>query len=396
MIYLVLFLISGLAAVVLDRGRFDAKSSNAVYWLLCLVFIIVSGVKYRVGGDPLTYADEYDSYPTFGDFGSENIFQMRYSPLFYVIVALCKLVSNDFVCFQIVQALVINIAVFWIINRYSRFRFTAVFFYYILFYLYFWEVMRETFCIALFLFAVPSLLQKRYLRYYLIVLPAVFIHISASFLLVFPLLYKFVEKGWLALWVGAFVCAMLFILIFKYPTAFALVLPGKIMHKIMSYASVGIYGPTVVLNYIHACALAILTALSEKICGKDKIQPILKIYILLFILTAGVQGIYRLTNYVCIFEAIVISNLLFPVFRQLLAKQFSSVVLAVSVSIILVLKAFNFTISTDYYSSGTHFYNLYYPYETVFAPESHYWREAIYYHQMEEQREMHARNVLNY
>lgn len=383
MIYLFLFVISGLAAVVLDRGRFNAKRADVVYWLLCLLFIIVSGIKYRVGGDPLTYADEYDTYPTFADFRSVDIFQMKYSPLFYVIVALCKLVSSDFVFFQIIQSLVINSAVFWIINRYSKFRFTAVFFYYLLFYIYFWEIMRETFCIALFLFAVPSLFQKRYLYYYLIVLPAVFIHVSASFLLLLPILYKFVKKGWGFVLLGSFGIAVLFMLILKYPFIFSEVLPRRIMQKILGYGTLDIYGPAVVLNYIHAFALAILVWLSKKFCGADNLQAMLKIYIMLFLLTASVQGIYRLTNYVCIFEVIVMSQLLVPVFKTIRVKPLPALTLLGTISVILWLKAFNLTISTDYYSTGTHFYNRYYPYETVFDPKSHYWRELIYYSHMD-------------
>ena len=395
MIYLFLFLFSGVAAVFFDNGRFNEKSSNAIYWLLCLVFIIVSGIKYRVGGDPLTYADEYSSYPAFKDFGSEDIFHMKYSPLFYVIVALCKLVSNDFVFFQIIQSLVINIAVFWIINRYSRLRFTAIFLYYLLFYVYFWEIMRESFCIALFLFAVPSLFQKRYLRYYLLVLLAVFIHVSASFLLVLPLLYKFVKKGWLFVLVGTLGIAVLFMLILQYPFVFSEVLPKRIMQKILGYGTLDIYGPAVVLNYIHASALAILVLLSKKFYGMDDLQPMLKIYIMIFLLTASVQGIYRLANYVCVFEIIVMSQLLVPVFRTFRAKPFPALVLMGAFSVILWLKAFDLTISTDYYSSGTHFYNRYYPYETVFAPKSHYWREAIYYNLMDDLHEKkRARNTV--
>lgn len=394
MIYLFLFLVLGFAAFIGDKGRLNAKSSNAIYWLLCLVFIIVSGIKYRVGGDPLTYADEYASYPAFSDFGSEDIFQMKYSPLFYVIVALCKLVSNDFVFFQIIQGLVINIAVFWIIHRYSKLRFTAIFLYYLLFYVYFWEIMRESFCIALFLFAVPSLFQKRYLRYYILVLPAVFIHVSASFLLVLPLLYNFVKKGWGFVLLSSIGVALLFMLIFKYPFIFSEVLPKRIMQKILGYGTLKIYGPTVVLNYIHAFALAILVLLSEKFHGKDHLQPMLKISIMIFLLTAGVQGIYRLNNYVCVFEVIVISNLLSPIFQKFQAKQWAALKLMFSISTILALRAFDLTISTDYYSSGTHFYNRYYPYETVFAPESHYWREAIYYNLMDDLHEKRARNTV--
>lgn len=377
-----------LASCILFDFRKNNKNSKLInYWTICIALIIISGIKYRVGGDPLSYDDDYSGFPSFYQFANTDFSLLKYEPSFYVIVAFCKLISPEFYIFQIFQAAVITYVVFKFLKANTIYIYSAILLYYILFYFYFMEIMRETFCIALFLISIKYLLHKKYIIYYAISCVAFSIHLSASFLFIIPILYKVCRQGWKKLILIFVAMVMMFGLILKNPLIFIKIIPIKILMKIVSYNLLEIYLPSVILNLIHIVALILLVQLSYKFYNtKDKLWyiPFLKIYILILLATMSVQGIYRLSNYVCVFEIIALVNLIKPIWLRAKKFQVSVCKYTTAISFIIVLKIYSFTMHTEDYSPNTHFYNLYFPYETIFHPVRHPWRENIYYMQQEE------------
>lgn len=371
--------------VYFDYGKNRSKAIIPNYWILCIILIVVAGIKYRIGGDPLSYDDDYPDFPTFDKFETTDFSLLKYEPLFYYIVACCKLISPDYFVFQFVQAAVINFAVFRVLKEHTKYIFTGALLYYLLFYLYFTEIMRETFCIALFLLFFKLILSKRYIIYYGVCIVGSFIHLSAAFMFVAPILYFLCRKGWRIPLIFLGITVLLFLVILSNPYIFIKIIPIEILIKIYNYNLLGIYWPTVILNYLHVLAIFILIRLNEKYNKNSSVLiPFAKIYILILLCTIAIQGIYRLSNYVCIIEIVLIVNVIKPIFLYAKKRQQSVLKFSTALCIILLLKTYSFTMHTDQYYPNSHFYNLYFPYETIFNPIRHPWRENIFYLHQEE------------
>jgi hypothetical protein len=165
----------------------NRRSAHNVYWFECVTLILLAGLRNSVGGDTIGYMMFWDGLPTFTELSNFNFILAEYQPLWYCINALSKYIDSDFTTFQIIHAAFVNISVFIFIKRYSYSRFTAILAYYLISFLYFnCEILRESLAISVFLFAVPSLKDKKWIKYYLLCLIAFLFHSSAIILFFLP------------------------------------------------------------------------------------------------------------------------------------------------------------------------------------------------------------------
>lgn len=381
--YLLLFIML-LVSTLLYDGKKHTKQSDAVYWMCCLALILFAGLRYRVGGDTLSYHDDYPLFPEFRAFTTTDFSLLKYEPLFYTIVAIAKLFSKEFWVFQLFQAIIVNVSVFIVINRYVKYRCFAALLYFIFFYLYFnMEIMREAVAISVFLLASNSLIKGKYFVYYICAIVAVFFHISAIFIFIFPLLYKLLSSM-RYFFILLIIMSIVYVVMIANPEII-LFLPLKVALKLYSYISIGASSMgTLILYFIHAFALFMLYSLGRRIDSLRPLLPFLLINVLIFTLSSFVQGFYRITNYFALFEVICIAKEWEYLRPQWLKKQLSIFGLFLSFSCLLTLKTFSLTLNTSVYAANTRFYNLYIPYESIFSPKQHKLRENIYYIQLED------------
>lgn len=167
------------------------KSKDIVYYLTLFIFIFLVSFRYKLGGDTFNYIRDFNEFPELQDLNSDFIFNNRYAPFWVISFSFIKTVSSDFVEFQLIHAIILNFSIFYLIHKYSRFQYLSILIYFIFYYLYFnTEILRESISICFFIFAMESLFDKRYFKYYLFILFAVLFHYSAIFLFLLPFLTR--------------------------------------------------------------------------------------------------------------------------------------------------------------------------------------------------------------
>ena len=101
------------------------------------------------GGDTVRYMRYFEEYPSLFEV---NIFSYAlFDPLWLLLNSAIKIIWDDFFFFQFVHAILLNILLFYLIKKYSGYKFTVVFFYFSYLYLYYnMEILREVLAIAIF------------------------------------------------------------------------------------------------------------------------------------------------------------------------------------------------------------------------------------------------------
>jgi hypothetical protein len=177
--------------------RKNKASNTFFYWFSCFILIIVSGIRYRVGGDTMNYMITHELIPDFFNINfldlNENI---RAEIGWVALTSLTKLLGSEFYWVQFVQSIIVNVSIFIFFKRFTSYYYSCVLFFYIIFYFYFnFEILREALSISIFLlFGIKSLLHEKYLQYYSVVILAILFHTSAVWLLLIPLFIKMLNE----------------------------------------------------------------------------------------------------------------------------------------------------------------------------------------------------------
>ena len=148
------------------------------FWFFSFaLLVLVAGLRFKVGGDTFSYLINYEYFPTFFEFASFDFENARYDFFWYVFCAICKLFSTSYFFMQFMHAFLINIAFFYFIKKYIKYKFLGVFLYFIFGFLYFnTEIMRESLAVAVFLFSLDAFYNKKWIRYFLFVTVAILFH----------------------------------------------------------------------------------------------------------------------------------------------------------------------------------------------------------------------------
>src|SRR5690606_6004023 len=110
-----------------------------------------------------------------------------------LLVALAKLIGDQFYILQFILATIINVFIFRFFYLNTKYYHTAAFIYLVFFYFYLnFEILRESIPIVIFcLFGYRLLVKKKYLKYYLLCSSLLLFHLSSIVLLFIPYLLKF-------------------------------------------------------------------------------------------------------------------------------------------------------------------------------------------------------------
>lgn len=209
--YIVLLMFIALAYCY-DYKKFTSLKS---FWLVVtwITAVCIAAFRYRMGIDTVTYEHEYPEMPTLLQLGDFNFSDTRYQPLYVVFTAICRSISSDFFCFQLIHAIYINSIIFWFYRTYTKHTFTALSLYFLMLYLTFnMEVLRESLAVATFLLAWPMFKKGKWIWYYVICTVALGFHISAILTYLLPIfwipglrsLFVFGKRTWI-------VCGILFV-----------------------------------------------------------------------------------------------------------------------------------------------------------------------------------------
>lgn len=198
MIYIILLIFLSIPVVKYDLLA-KKGGENLWFYSSLLLLILVAGLRYRVGGDTIVYMVEFTAYPKLDELRYFDFETARFNPLWYILNAACRSVSDSFTFFQFVHAIILNGTFFWFFRKYCpRFYFSAILVWFVGYWCYLsMEILREALSICMLMWATDWLLNKKYVRYYLICLLALAMHYSAVIMFFLPLaIWGFRRPNW--------------------------------------------------------------------------------------------------------------------------------------------------------------------------------------------------------
>ena len=185
MIYFVI-----LALLVVLSWQYDilGKTEKKEFWyrLLLIIFILVAGLRYRLGGDTINYIKYfYYETPYLWKLSTEDFFATE--PLFLLLNSVVKSLGLKFYVVQLIQTLIVNSLVFAYVKKHSLYPFTCIFFYSIYMYFFYnFEELRASISVAICLFANDYLLDKKWLKGFMLYILGTMFHYSTVLLFVTP------------------------------------------------------------------------------------------------------------------------------------------------------------------------------------------------------------------
>ncbi len=358
--------------------RFDflnQKVGRKVFYAVSyIILVLLSGLRYKVGGDTYNYMYVHDLLPNLYElYQFDNI--VNREPGWLLLTAITKIITPDFVLIQLIHALFVNAVFFRFFSRYSAYKFTCVFFYYIFFYHYFnFEILRESIAVSFFLLAIEHFKNNKLLKYYILAGIALCFHISSIFLFIFPLLYKLIPTRN----VFKFSSILFIINIFLgsiFSSILSIFLLGDILSsKINTYQeySFTVFGIT--SSYILYLLVPYILLKNSRIDTNDFLYKFIVIYIYIGAMIPLFSIFFRFLNYMIPFYI-----LLMVVFMMRILLRGKNYTINIGNSVIAFTVLFcilNFKLITKY--EEEYWFYRWYPYHSVLDKETGEVRERWY------------------
>jgi len=171
--------------------RFDINGvkKNRSFWLSIATWVLIlfSGLRNELGIDTYSYGLAYNTAPSIFDFVSGNVewFDFSSQPLWYLFTSLCKTITSSFLLMQMIIAFVFNFLMVRFFKSVSHYVFSCILLFFCTkWFIYNFEVLRESICVALYLNAIVEYgKDKNIKRFLLFAFPTIFIHWFALIML---------------------------------------------------------------------------------------------------------------------------------------------------------------------------------------------------------------------
>lgn len=210
MIYIiVLFLLICLSLRYDINGK--TKYRDEWYFIMLVVFILIAGLRWRLMVDTPNYIYKFYHWtPTLDKFSFAD-YPIGKDPFYVLLNSIVKTLGGRFYVVQLIEASFVNILVFNYIKRYSKYLFTCLFFYAITYYMGLcMETMRASFSIVICLYANDYILNKKWIKGYLLFILALMFHAQTIMMFVLPLFFSLrLNKIGVICLIGAFVVGFL-------------------------------------------------------------------------------------------------------------------------------------------------------------------------------------------
>lgn len=174
--------------------HFDIKGTrqNRDYWyhIVLIIFVLVAGLRYRIGIDTPIYIEDYFHYtPKLQHFKIEK---WSNSVLWLILCSIGRTIGLKFFILQLIEAAFVNILIFKYIRKHSSYIFTCVFFFFIWMYAsYCMEAMKAGFSMAICLYANDYIREKKWKYGLLLFLVAILFHSSSLLIFAFSFISVF-------------------------------------------------------------------------------------------------------------------------------------------------------------------------------------------------------------
>lgn len=374
MIILFLFFITLIFVVVYDIGA-KAKYRVSFFVFLNFCFVFFMGLRYRVGIDTLNYMDSFEILPVF-PISLNDISESSYAPLSFFMFTFLKTIFPSFYLLQIAYAILLNITIFYFIYKHTKYIYTGVFVYLLIFFFYFnTEIMKESMAISCFLLSIDAYISKRWGKFYLFSIVACFFHLSALILLLFPFFRR------LKMSFGFVLVIFLFAFLLKILSPYLEVLSfldssGRI-DKYMNMEKLNLTWVFLSLLQYSFIPMFLLLYLKKSFSYQVKYESLICMHILLGVGVTAFQIIFsRFTNYTLPIVALLITETISLTYTNYKNGIVHSIVIA---SFITAIYGISYFIPASSYYLDSYRYHYWYPYHSIFNEQSDKRREALRY-----------------
>lgn len=387
MAYLIIFLLLLILSYRYDYCRIS-RGENFWFYAVLVIFILLAGLRYRVGGDTINYIGYYESTPPITQLKSSDFIDSRFAPGYILISSIGKLFSRDFTIIQILHSAFVNIIFF----RFIRLNCKNIFFALLLFFcfqyaLLLFEQIRESFAVAIFILAWPTFRDGKWWLWYLASVCAFLFHVSAVMMFFLPLftlpgirkLFVFGTRTWIVCILILVVGIAINVSLFKYIQLLALT--ESIAERAQTYSKDELSGSlfnfggliSIFFRNIFYPLLAMYFLQQNKKMAegsynlsfkKQEFMALMSVYVSIFTIAVAIASRYN--NYFFIFAIAMISDWIFGNIR-VLGKTLR---LQYLYWLMLFIPMFGFQFYSVYLGNVTangtiKTYSMYYPYYSI-------------------------------
>lgn len=160
---------------------------NGWYYAILVFFILFAGLRWRLGIDTPNYINHfYYDIPTIGNLTEDDL-NFGSKPLWILINSAVKTLDGRYFIVQLIEAAFVNILILNYFKKHSRYVFTCIFFYFVLLYLSFsFTVMKAAMSIVVCLYANDYILQKKWVKGYMLYFISALFHPQALLIMLTP------------------------------------------------------------------------------------------------------------------------------------------------------------------------------------------------------------------
>jgi hypothetical protein len=373
MIYFIVLIILLIPVIIYDVAGVK-KGINGWYIFEFTILVLLAGLRYRVGGDTLFYMSFFDSYPTLKELSDFDFVGAEFNPLWYIFNAITKFIHDDFVTFQIIQAIVVNSVFFWFFRKYTKYYFSAILMYFFGYYCYFnMEVLRGIFAICCLLLSIPALNKRNYFVYYLWCIVALLFHYSAFFMFLFPLFqYIFKNISWKQLTIILLVIGLILSTVSIIPIILDMFSFNELITvRLEDYLDSAVNLTNILFFYGNTLPIVLTLYVNEKrniIFNINKIKGLVIVYAILMIFSAFYHTVFtRLADYLIPFYIIFLIDSFYTIIKEY-RLSLHAFYIRIALFIVLFFQSYYYWRDQSEYYPGARFYTLYYPYYSVLNP----------------------------
>lgn len=210
-----------------------------LYWGIYVYIVLLYGLRYRMGFDTHIYMDYFYIFPTLENI--EDITDRQFDSFsigFKVLWAIIRTFSDEYWVYELITSTIINLILMKFIWNHTDKKFTTLLLYLIcLSWYYNMEITREAYSICFFLLGYKYLIARKWLKYYLFVGAAILFHVSATILILLPLVIKYPVKFNKTFLISVVLISLLFLSLQSYIPQMIQILGSNILASKLLYYS---------------------------------------------------------------------------------------------------------------------------------------------------------------
>ena len=306
-IYIILLLLILINILKYDLGSKEHGKKKTPFYFCCVVLATVAGIRYHIGSDTANYIAYFENVPELANFFKEFNLEALTQPLWFLLLSVSKGVFSDFLGFQFLHALVVNLLIGRFIFTLCQKPFVALLVYFCCCWWNFnFEIMRESLCVAIYINIFNAYTKNNDIKQFALrSAPLLFIHMFAIIPITLTVVVHYFKYK-TVFFVGLVVTAILFFVLSNEAITNLLLMGGSMVgesfaERVTLYVEGDKYGFKT-LSIFGVLFITITSVIYPMIVSKSKVvnegyAKMLLLYSFVVILRMKILIFIRICNY---------------------------------------------------------------------------------------------------